>query len=98
MEKSFPSVDKRILQFVLYNFAYQLPEATSYLRKIKPGCYVETAKPPEPTPAPQPAITVLPAAKKPAYKPPHNKKAEKHQHEAVAVPRQDEPNSGLAFR
>lgn len=77
--KSFPFLDKLMVQYVLYNFSYQLPEAINYLRIAYPNYYInpETVAPHVQSESP-PQATILETNKPKAYQLPQKyKKKEK---------------------
>eukprot|EP01022_Parablepharisma_sp_SALTPOND_P028423 TRINITY_DN70941_c0_g1_i1.p3 TRINITY_DN70941_c0_g1~~TRINITY_DN70941_c0_g1_i1.p3 ORF type:complete len:297 (+),score=43.26 TRINITY_DN70941_c0_g1_i1:750-1640(+) len=100
LERSFPTLDKRIIEYVLYNFSYQLPEAMNYLKALYPSTYVNIMPAKEAERSLKPQITVLPTTKpKPFQMRQHYKKKDKSQYENPIpnIIRQSEANPAAKY-
>ena len=98
LEKSFPSLDRGIIEFAFYQLCCQLPQTMSYLKACWPNDFVDIAKPKELEVKPQ--VVILPAARPKAFQLQQKyKKKEKSQFENPIpnILKQEESNPGAKY-
>jgi len=99
LEKSFPTVDKKIIEYILYNFSYQLPAAMNYLKTLYPDNFVEIMKSKESSEI-KSEISLIHDSKLKAYQMPQQyKKREKpvYENNIPNISRQMENSPGMKY-